>query len=130
MGSGASACIYCASATQTPSQIDYNQCYKIGGTDNYRIAGTFYTFANWQAAGYDNHGHWGDPLFVDLVEYPYDLSPMASSYAINHGVDLSGDFTSDILGNERSGTWDIGAYEYVGAADVVAPASPTGLAVS
>jgi hypothetical protein len=36
--------------------------------------------------------------------------------AIDKGVDLSGTFTDDIDGVTRSGTWDIGADEYVAAA--------------
>lgn len=36
----------------------------------------------------------------------------------------------DGIARPASGAWDIGAYEYVGAADTTAPASPTGLSVS
>jgi hypothetical protein len=35
--------------------------------------------------------------------------------AIDHGADLSASFTDDIDGQTRSGTWDIGADEYVAA---------------
>jgi hypothetical protein len=36
--------------------------------------------------------------------------------AIDNGADLSGTFTTDIDGTTRSGTWDIGADEYVSSA--------------
>ncbi len=87
--------------------------------------------AQWQALGYDletssGHSIYADPKFVSAS----DFSLQAGSPAINAGADLSSSFTTDILGATRSGVWDIGAYEYTGAADVVAPAAPNGLAVS
>ena len=36
----------------------------------------------------------------------------AGSDGINEGTGLSGTFDDDILGNTRSGTWDIGFHEY------------------
>jgi hypothetical protein len=44
--------------------------------------------------------------------------------AIDKGADLSGTFTTDIDGTTRSGTWDIGADEYVAASSGV-PMSTT-----
>jgi len=43
------------------------------------------------------------------------LAASGNDEIIDDGVDLSGTFTTDILGVTRSGTWDIGAYEYVAA---------------
>ena len=47
-------------------------------------------------------------------------------------LSLPGIVDYDIEGNSRpaGSIWDIGAYEYTGAVDVIAPASPTGLSVS
>jgi len=44
------------------------------------------------------------------------------------GINLSADFTTDIAGNTRDSTWDIGPYAFAGAADTTAPTltSPTG----
>ena len=44
--------------------------------------------------------------------------PTSSSLTVNAGVDLSAYFTTDSDGNTRSGTWDLGAFEYI------APLSP------
>ena len=88
------------------------------------------TWTQWQTQGNDAHGYSADPKFVTI---PNDLSLQANSSAINVGTDLSASFTADFLGNARptgAGTWDIGAYEYTGADDIVAPASPTGLSVN
>lgn len=46
----------------------------------------------------------------------------ADTNAKDAGTDRSADFTDDILGTTRSGTWDIGAFEYVSGVT----ASPTG----
>ena len=51
-----------------------------------------------------------DPLFDS------NFTLQAGSPAIDNGADLSAYFTTDYAGNTRSGTWDIGAYEF-GASD-------------
>lgn len=58
----------------------------------------------------------------------------ASQTTIDHIIgrgktDLGSPYNVDMADNSRDASPDIGAYEYVGAADTVAPASPTGLAV-
>ncbi len=45
----------------------------------------------------------------------------SGNYAGNNGLDLSSDFTDDIDGQTRSGTWDIGADE---ARPGINPATP------
>jgi hypothetical protein len=41
--------------------------------------------------------------------------------AIDAGADLSGTFTTDIIGATRGATWDIGAFEYVAAGGTTLP---------
>ncbi len=41
-----------------------------------------------------------------------DFSLVAGGYAVGAGADMSGAFTTDILGNTRTVPWDIGAYKY------------------
>jgi len=48
--------------------------------------------------------------FTDADNEDYTLK--TGSNAIDNGTDLSGDFTDDILGITRTGTWDIGAYQH------------------
>ena len=69
-------------------------------------------------------------IFVDSVNNNFHLK--FDGPAINTGASLPGIVDYDIEGNSRpaGSIWDIGAYEYIGAADVIAPASPTGLSVS
>jgi hypothetical protein len=50
--------------------------------------------------------------FVDTTANAEDLRLQDVSKLVNAGTDLSGDFTTDITGTTRSGTWDIGAHEY------------------
>ncbi|HRY27712.1 MAG TPA: right-handed parallel beta-helix repeat-containing protein [Candidatus Moranbacteria bacterium] len=83
--------------------------------------------------GTEEHSAEGDPKFATSPNGTVgvgDWTIQSDSPAINIGTDLSEYFTTDILGATRSGAWDIGAYEYVGVSDIVAPASPSGLAVS
>src|SRR6476660_6796660 len=48
------------------------------------------------------------------------LALSACSPAVNAGVTLSPVLPVDILGNNRVGNYDIGAYEYQGAAPILA----------
>lgn len=55
------------------------------------------------------------PTFVDADNDDFHLASNDTTWH-NQGTDLSGTFTTDIDGETRSGTWDIGADEYVAAA--------------
>jgi hypothetical protein len=55
-----------------------------------------------------------------------NYKPQAGSLAIGNGVDMSAYFTTDMDGNTRSGSWDIGAFE---GYDVPAPSPPKGLRI-
>lgn len=98
-----------------------------------RLGNVYYgTLSTWRNAlggcpnaGNECAGISADPRLVSSS----DFSLQTDSPAINAGADLSEYFTTDILGNTRSGNWDIGAYEYTGAADTIAPAAPSGLSV-
>lgn len=61
--------------------------------------------------------------FTDSANDDYSLTS-SDSGARDHGTDLSSDsnlsFSDDIEGNSRSGTWDIGAYEYTAIIGVLA----------
>jgi len=110
---------------------DYNLFYNLGYIGWMSSGAT--TLASWRTqlggcsdTGNDCSSITDEPTFVSIS----DFSLQSNSPAINAGTDLSEYFTTDILGNPRSGVWDIGAYEYTGADDIVAPASPTGLSVS
>jgi hypothetical protein len=52
--------------------------------------------------------------------------PTSGGSTINAGTNLSIYFTTDRLGNTRSGTWDIGAYEYGASEGGGEPASGSG----
>lgn len=51
--------------------------------------------------------------FTNVTSGSEDLHLVSGSALINAGTDLSATFTTDIDGDTRSGTWDIGADEYV-----------------
>jgi hypothetical protein len=57
--------------------------------------------------------------WVNLGVGTEDLHLKEGSDAIDVGTDLSATFTDDIDGVTRSGTWDIGADEYVAAVGVL-----------
>ena len=66
----------------------------------------------------------GTVTFVDTANDDYHLDP-SDTVAKDAGTDLSSDpnlaFTDDIDGETRSGTWDIGADEYVALAGLSIP---------
>ena len=101
---------------------DYNIFYSVGNIGR-NSAAWYATIASWRTflggcpgAGNECNGLTADPKFVSSS----DFSLQSDSPAINAGADLSASFTTDILGNTRS-DFDIGAYEYGGAADETAP---------
>lgn len=57
----------------------------------------------------------GTVTFVDTGSDDYHLASN-DTIALNAGTDLSTTFTTDIDGQTRSGTWDIGADEYISGA--------------
>lgn len=61
--------------------------------------------------------------FTNVTAGSEDLSLVSGSALIDVGTDTSGDaapldFTDDIIGTARGGTWDVGAFEFVGAAGI------------
>ncbi len=84
-------------------------------------------------SGWDCHSNKANPIINTAPSGTYgsgNYSLQSDSPAINAGTNLGVSYAADILGNVRSGTWDVGAYEYTGAADVVAPSAPSRLSVS
>jgi len=97
---------------------------------NAYISSTEYTAATHNQVDDD-----GSNPFVDSVNGDYAIDITADTandaHVINTGLTLASPYDVDYIGTERpaGSGFDIGAYEYVGASDVVAPASPTGLSV-
>jgi hypothetical protein len=111
----------------TGASVRNNLYYSTAGDSGVFLLGsTQYTFANWDSTVEAGTALWGNPLFTSMSAYPYDLSLQVTSPAINAGLDLSSVFIEDILGNTRTGTWDIGAYEYGASGGDTYYASPTG----
>lgn len=61
------------------------------------------------ATGYTNN-IFAEPTFVGA---PTQLDQLANSPSVNAGINLGADYAIDIKGTTRTGTWDIGASEYV-----------------
>lgn len=76
----------------------------------------------------DNFG--GSGNVADSTDNPFadydndDFHLVVGCDAINAGQSLAGTFTTDIDGETRTGTWDIGADEYVAAASGVPLSNP------
>lgn len=60
----------------------------------------------------------GSDCFVDSANGDYHL--ISTADVIDDGADLSGTFTTDIDGQTRAGSWDIGADEYQASGSAVA----------
>ena len=107
--------------------FDYNTVYasSVDWSTNSKFEGINYSWANFiSQSGTNTHP-------ANATQNPAlnaNYKPTVNSPYSNAGVDLSAYFTTDNDGNARS-NWSIGAYEYTGADDIIAPASPTGLSV-
>jgi len=111
---------YSTAFTTDGYTIDNNVYYNINtGTESYMFhqdessptaPGDYWTWAQWQAAGFDATSQYVDPLFVGSGDY----SLQVGSTAIDNGADLSAYFITDYAGNARpaGAAFDIGAYEY------------------
>ncbi len=84
------------------NQIDYNVYY---GVANWY---QFSSWSTWKGLGYDAHSTSTSNPALDNNYVPL----LSDTVAKDKGVSLSSYFTADKLGNTRTGTWDIGAYEY------------------
>jgi hypothetical protein len=118
-------CMISVQAPYTSSTFtcDYNHCYPAASSvANTQIAsynGVFYTWAQWQTAGFDAHGigyestGWVNPKFSDEANSDYSLQ--SQSPDVDAASNLSISFSGDRLGTPRPQGlgWDIGAYERI-----------------
>ena len=103
---------------------DYNAMYKDlsnnyyyeESSGGYHILGdTYYTLPQWQALGYDTNSVYTPIAFVDVDGQ--NITDYVTTTGRDLGIDLSAEFpflATDILGNPRTGSWDVGAIEYQG----------------
>lgn len=86
------------------------------GSSDYNGTMTFTTCASSDAtsrSGVTASIAYSTSTFVNVTAGSEDLHLVSGSALIDAGTDLSASFTTDIDGATRSGTWDIGADEYV-----------------
>jgi len=92
---------------------DNNLYYSWGGSNIGMISESVVAgnFAAWQAAGFDTHGVYADPLFINIGTSDYRLQ--RTSPAIDIGVGLG--FSRDLVNTSvpQGSLPDAGAYEYV-----------------
>lgn len=106
---------------------DYNLYIKSGGSyvvrwdygnpggENYTYTGEndFDVYQSKRSQDANSHDSYDDGWAASFTdERGNDFTLQAGSKAIDAGVDLSAYFTKDKDGHIRSGTWDLGAYEY------------------
>lgn len=101
--------------------FDYNLFYRPSTSDMIKVDGSWYTFTGYQGLGYDTHGKFGNPSWVNVGAR--DMHLMSGSPAVNAGTSTGAPAT-DIDGVSRpaGGAYDIGAYEYGGT--ITPPPSP------
>ena len=101
--------------------IDYNHYAEYGGISSpFAVpGGVNKTWSQWQSDGFDLHGSSGNSTSV-IFTNKYDT--LATGYYTETGRDMGTDLVSeypflqyDILGNPRTGAWDMGALEYQGS---------------
>ena len=101
--------------------INNNLYYSVTGNNSWDWAGNSYsTISAWRSgSSQDAQGLQGNPLFTNVTS---DWTLQSTSPSINAGATLSY-FSTDFNGSVRTGTWDIGAYEFgsSGGGDIVPP---------
>jgi hypothetical protein len=113
----------CGLVTDEPVQIDIadaNTTFKnnvVYGTNNeIRYNGTTYTDAediNTDLPAVASGNKSSAVTFVNYSSLPWDMKlASGDTTAKDAGIDQSAYFTTDLTGWTRTGTWDIGAYEY------------------
>ena len=120
-------------STYNKSDISNNIFYKVGGSTFYDIR-TYdapdgspdktYSFAQWNALGYESNSAFVQPTFVNINGIARDdFKLVKDSRGIDEGIPIAG-ITDDILGMLRPQgfAWDIGAYEYVDGTTIFHPA--------
>lgn len=93
--------------------IDYNLFYRPSQSDMIKVDGSWYDFGGYQSLGYDAHGKFGNPSWVNPGAI--DLHLNSNSPAIDAGTS-NGTPTSDRDGASRpvGAAFDMGPYEYGG----------------
>lgn len=98
------------SASTAGLSIDYNNAYYLDASAVGAVSGSQKSWSQWQTLGYDKNGMHQDPKFVSTSV----LSLQPTSPCIGKGTDLSTYFSTDINGNYRTRTWDMGAFSTTG----------------
>ncbi len=110
-------------------ESDYNLYYCVNGAPHFQIGGTVYSFAQWQAMGYDQHSVVIDPHFIDLTNF-------VPQSRLDYGTSLGTEWQTGLATNavwgttspattDQNGTWQVGARVFS-----VAPILVTGITVA
>jgi len=102
--------------------IDYNYYAEYGGisgSTNFAVLVSTYSWNSWRSTfSQDSHSNVGANTSVTFTsKYSTSKSNYYTTTGRDAGTNLSSDFpflSTDILGNARTGTWDLGALEYGG----------------
>jgi hypothetical protein len=115
---------FVATDSMTGFSADYDLMFAVGGTADIVTldagpaatpAGTSYTLATLQAAGYEMHGIVADPQwsvpYATIGANPAGFKPQATSPAVGHGKTLG--YAQDFAGHAlpANAPWDIGAFQ-------------------
>ncbi len=104
-----------------PGNINHNLYYAPNSSIIATKDGSSKTFSEWQSLGYEANGMNKDPLFKDVANRDFTLTP--ESPAIDAGVVLPAPFNVDRLGTPRpqGSASDLGAYELILSSTPPAP---------
>lgn len=100
-----------AGAMPSNLSIDYNQYYETILNDKFYIDGRSQSLSHIQSNyGFEQHGHYGNPLFVNAHNFDFHLQPR--SPCIKAGTDVGITEDRDRLTKPKGTAPDIGAYEF------------------
>lgn len=102
------------------NDINYNYYAKLGGNSgNIATAGVTRTWSQWQSDGFDLNSFFENSTGVSFDnKYGVQIEDYYTETGRGQGANLSNDYpflSYDILGNPRTGVWDMGALQFQGA---------------
>ena len=92
--------------------IDYNQYYETTLNDKFYMDGGSQSISHIRSKyGFEKHGRYGDPLFINAPKHDFHLKP--GSPCINAGIHVGNTEDKDGVSIPQGTAPDIGAYEFI-----------------
>lgn len=107
--------IFVAANCTTDFECDYNIYYSENDVINFNRGGITYTFAQWQALGYDIHSQVVDPNLINNLYPTIPISGVNLESSYEDGLDIITDWgdsnnTPNVVNKKQTALWGVGAF--------------------